>query len=122
MSLLQQSYHLEMSATKTNSSDIKNFHALKQDPITSKYLRTSLTGKIPPGQIPTHQTPPSKIPPENFYLKYSHPFHQLPFFTFSSLNTSSINGGDVYVNPPKMNIFDMSRTAQCSHLRKTSNN
>ena len=54
--------------------------------------------KIPPEKIPTrkiltHQTLPWKIPPppENSHLEYSHPLHQLSFFTISSLNTSSIN-------------------------------
>ena len=68
---------------------------------------------------------PKKSSPRNFPPGIFPPI-SLSFFTISSLNTSSINirgvGDECTCNPPLMKNFDMTRTAQCSHLRKTSNN
>ena len=106
------------------------FWCIKWDRLVFKGSRKIPPGKIATRKIATHQTPPWKnhppenSHPENFHQEYSHPFYYLSFFTMSSFNTSSINGrgGNVHVHPPRMKNFDMSRTAQCSHLRKNSNN
>ena len=60
-------------------------------------------GKFPPIKLPHGKLPPGKFPPGII------PPISLSFFTLSSLNTLSINGGREknhgHVNSPRMNIL-----------------
>ena len=89
-------------------------------------------GKFPPGKFPPGKFPPIQLPLDNSPRKI--PNHKIRsglcppilsivflhyFFTWYFVHKWAEN---VHVHLPRMNNFDMSRTAQCSHFRKNSNN
>ena len=90
--------------------------------------RKILPGKTPTRKIPTHQTTPWKISPRKI-LTQKIPTLNIPTHFINCLSSLFLHlilrpqmGRECTWHLPRIKNFDMSRTAQCSHLRKNSNN
>ena len=81
-------------------------------------------GKFPPEKFPHGRFPPMKLRPEKFPPRKLPPGIFAPISLIVFLNSLFTKyfvhkwGKDVHVNAPRMKNFEMSRMAQCSHLRK----
>ena len=76
-------------------------------------------GKFPPEKFPPMKLRPEKFPPRKLPPGIFAPISLILFLNSFFTKYFVLKWGeDVHVNPPRMKNFEMSRMAQCSHLRK----
>ena len=90
-----------------------NYNSTKNSHPENSHPSNSPLENLPPEN--SHKIPTWNIPPPPISLTDFLHFFFTEYFVHKW-------GGDVHVNPAKMKNVDMSRTAQCSHFRKNSNN